>query len=358
MKRFIIYCIGAAATAYLAILYENSLLVTFLVIELLLPVPLFFVAKRTAGKLQVRLLVPIPMADRGEDVSFELRLWNPTVLPVMNADIRITYWNQFRNQKMTKKLTVWADGRSQSCYQYQLASEHCGRLVICADRVRVRDYLGLLSFAVPGEQREIISVLPGLFDFPVEAEEELPYLSGESDDFDKGKGGDDPSEVFQVRPYRAGDRLQSIHWKMTARSEELMVKEFSLPVSCQTAVFLDLHGEAGELSCWETADDYLETVLSLEAGLLEAGRRNYAAWYDRSSGELFRKKMEKPEDVHELTGMLFQVMPYEETVDIEQMYRSRYPGENFAVIFRLDLQCRLWKGGALYWERVKTGPSG
>ena len=89
MKRFIIYCIGAAATAYLAILDENSLLVTFLVIELLLPVPLFFVAKRTAGKLQVRLLVPIPMADRGEDVSFELRLWNPTVLPVMNADIRI-----------------------------------------------------------------------------------------------------------------------------------------------------------------------------------------------------------------------------------------------------------------------------
>ena len=109
MKRFIIYCIGAAATAYLAILYENSLLVTFLVIELLLPVPLFFVAKRTAGKLQVRLLVPIPMADRGEDVSFELRLWNPTVLPVMNTDHLLESVQESKDDEKTDSLGRWKE---------------------------------------------------------------------------------------------------------------------------------------------------------------------------------------------------------------------------------------------------------
>ena len=356
MKRLIFYCIGAAVTAYFAILYESPLLVTVLAAELLAPVPFFLIAWQTAKKLQVQLSVPIPMAERGQEAAFELKLKNPTVFPVLCVEVRITCRNRFRNQKISKIITFWADGNSQNCYSCRLTSQHCGRLVICADRVRVRDYLGLLPFAAGGELQESLSILPGIFDLPIALEEDLPCQPGESDEFDKYRGGDDPSEIFQIRPYRAGDRMQKIHWKMTARSEDLMVKEFSFPVNCQTAVYLDLKGTKKDTQCWETADDYLETALSLEARLLEMGYRNYVVWYDAAQGRLCRKKMEYPEDIYDLTGLLFQVMPYTETLDLEEMYQKKYPGEIFAVIFRLDFQCRLWKGGALYWQKTKTLP--
>ena len=40
--------------------------------------------------------------------------------------------------------------------------------------------------------------------------------------------GYDPSELFDVREFQNGDRLQSVHWKLSARTDELMVKELSL----------------------------------------------------------------------------------------------------------------------------------
>ena len=45
-------------------------------------------------------------------------------------------------------------------------------------------------------------------------------------------GGDDPSEIYQVREYRERDSLKDIHWKLSAREEELMVKERGFPLGC------------------------------------------------------------------------------------------------------------------------------
>lgn len=354
MRRMILYLLGIGLMVYLAALYESSLLVAVLALQILAPIPSCILGWRAAKGLNARLSVPIPAADKGEEILVELQLQNSSRLSILHAEVKLAYWNQFRNRKTIKKYTLRVNAKGRSTYQFKIASERCGNIKICVERLRVWDYLGLLGFSAAGGQQETVSVLPSFFEFPVDGGEELPGLAGETDEFDTRRGGDDPSEIFQIRSYRPGDRPQNIHWKMTARSEELMVKEFSLPIRYQTAVFLDLHGEAGDGKCWDGADAYLETALSLSFGLLEAERRHYVIWYERDAGELCRKRVEKPEDIHELTGMLFRAMPYTEEFDLEDFCRRKYPGETFSVSYRLDLKCRLWKGGVLEWE--KTAP--
>lgn len=354
MMRMILYLLGMGLTAYLAVLYESTLLTAVLVMEFLIPVPFCLAARRAAKGLTAQLAAPIPAADRGEEILVELRLENASRFMILRAEVKLAYWNEFRGRKSVKRFSARVDGRGKSCYPFRIASEHCGNLKICVERLGVWDFLGLLRFRAAGGQQETVSVLPSLFEFPVDAGEEAAGPAGETDEFDTRRGGDDPSEIFRIRSYRPGDRPQSIHWKMTARSDELMVKEFSLPLRCQTAVFLDLHGSGGEAECWEGADEYLETALSLSFGLLEAGRRHYVIWYEKAAGELCRKRIDRTEDIHELTGRLFRAMPYEEELDLEDFFRRRYPGEMFAASYRLDLKCRLWKGGVPVWE--KTAP--
>lgn len=49
-----------------------------------------------------------------------------------------------------------------------------------------------------------------------------PLLRGTAARFRPGQG----REVYTIRDYRSGDRSQSVHWKATARTGRLMVKEF------------------------------------------------------------------------------------------------------------------------------------
>ena len=50
----------------------------------------------------------------------------------------------------------------------------------------------------------------------------------------------DKLEVSDIRDYRNGDSLKSIHWKLSSKSENFIVKDYNTGTSNQTVVFCDL----------------------------------------------------------------------------------------------------------------------
>jgi electron transport complex protein RnfG len=50
----------------------------------------------------------------------------------------------------------------------------------------------------------------------------------------------DKLEVSDIRDYRNGDSLKSIHWKLSSKSETFIVKDYNTGTSNQTVVFCDL----------------------------------------------------------------------------------------------------------------------
>jgi len=49
------------------------------------------------------------------------------------------------------------------------------------------------------------------------------------------------TDVASIRPYAEGDSMRCIHWRYTARMNELMVKEFDMGLSAEAWVLLDMH---------------------------------------------------------------------------------------------------------------------
>lgn len=52
--------------------------------------------------------------------------------------------------------------------------------------------------------------------------------------------GDDASETFDIREYREGDRISRMHWKLSAKREVPMIREFSREDSARFLFVLDL----------------------------------------------------------------------------------------------------------------------
>lgn len=50
----------------------------------------------------------------------------------------------------------------------------------------------------------------------------------------------DMSEVANIRDYRIGDPLRSIHWKLSAKSEEMLVRDYSTNNDRHTYIFVDM----------------------------------------------------------------------------------------------------------------------
>ncbi len=75
-----------------------------------------------------------------------------------------------------------------------------------------------------------------------------------------------PDEYYGIRSWSTGDSRRSIHWRSTAKRNELMVKQFDQPTDRDFALALDLYAddaaEADQHSVIETALSFVTTIIS------------------------------------------------------------------------------------------------
>lgn len=114
-------------------------------------------------------------------------------------------------------------------------------------KARVYDVFGLFSVRLPVSilgDKQTVTVLPRKFSPALDSWGENPFAGGVS----RGRDEEEPYSVAEIRGYRPGDPLKHVHWKLSARTGKLQVKEFDGTLSPRAAVFLDLspHGLGGE----------------------------------------------------------------------------------------------------------------
>lgn len=121
--------------------------------------------------------------------------------------------------------------------QVELPTHHAGSYVCSLEKGRVYDYLGL--FRLPLRLPELGELLV----WPEEkAPAELPSLSELSARAFRAKTAGGFSEIHDLRPYHAGDSMRDVHWKLSAKTDELIVREPLEPVRGQAIVSFDLAG--------------------------------------------------------------------------------------------------------------------
>lgn len=136
---------------------------------------------------------------------------------------------------------------------------HCGGYEVTVEKGRVMDYLGLFSFPVRKKQSARILVSP----IPIPAEDlprplTQPPVRWKASVCRLG-------ENYELRPYRPGDSLNSVHWKLSAKTGKLTVREAMEPLRQKACLTLTLRGTP------EQVDDRLGRLLWIGRELLYAG---------------------------------------------------------------------------------------
>lgn len=138
-----------------------------------------------------------------------------------------------------------------------IPTAHCGNVMLTIRKPRVFDYLGL--FALPSLRPEGCRLL--VTPRPISIDP-APDTSRYRDTSLRPKAGGF-AEHHDLRPYRPGDSLHQIHWKLSAKTDTLIFREPLEPVRGLAAVTLELRGTPEEL------DEKLGQLLWLSGYLLE-----------------------------------------------------------------------------------------
>lgn len=125
-------------------------------------------------------------------------------------------------------------------YEVAMDTSCLGELCVVCREARLFDLLGL--FSAPLIDFPMVRTM--LYPESVEIRAELTQEavgSPKEEGYLQNRKGNDPSEIFDLREYAAGDDVRAIHWKLSGKLDRLMVKEASDPSHYQVVLMPDLH---------------------------------------------------------------------------------------------------------------------
>lgn len=123
-----------------------------------------------------------------------------------------------------------------------LPTEHCGGIVATAEKMRVCDYLGIFAFPVKKLRSKTIRIRPTPLAVP-----DPPDIGAFLPRRWKPKPGGGFSESHEIRLYRPGDSLNQVHWKLSAKTGKLMLREPMDPIRGDVLLTMTLRGTPEEL---------------------------------------------------------------------------------------------------------------
>ena len=103
-------------------------------------------------------------------------------------------------------------------------TQHCGQLDIVCKNGKVYDMLGIFFLPIRIKKRSFVRVLP---------KQQKPKIIPDSSNFTVTGYKPKPvgnSEIYELREYRHGDSLRNVHWKLSSKSDGLIVKEPNIPI--------------------------------------------------------------------------------------------------------------------------------
>ncbi len=176
--------------------------------------------------------------------------------------------------KSAFSLMPFSSNRLESCARFP----YCGEYEVGISKFYVYDFFRAVRIEISVEKHEKVAVMPRLFEFPTMNSPAWGDSAGNG-----GKRGD--FEISGVREYTYGDNLKRIHWKLSSKSEEVAVKEYSGGDGVCTYILCDLYPVVAGENCSKTAnraclDLVIEGALSAAKRELDLSGSAAIAWVE------------------------------------------------------------------------------
>ena len=236
LRNKIAYGICLIAAIAFAYFYPGNISSVYFYTILIVPAVSFFYLFYIYCKLTYLQDVDKKFVTKGEKVCFNVDIANET--KILYPYVEVLFYGVdtiFNTHFKTKKIAILPNTIGR--YHFELECHYRGYYEMGLKEIKIKDFLGFFSFKYPVFEPKNITVYPRIIPlsrFPIETSK-FSYIEGTLNPKEE-----DMITLSDIRKYAYGDSVKKIHWKLSAKKDELMVKNFDSAASLGVTVILDL----------------------------------------------------------------------------------------------------------------------
>lgn len=210
--------------------------VFFWFIVIILPVS-FAAVLINAACIQVYVFCEKPVAQKLEDIAYEVRIINSSPLPIPFASAVTTLPQAGGVRCAKQRLALSLPPFGGYSVKTDVSFRYRGLYEIGVESVDVSDPFRIFRIRKNIHNYSSVRIYPRTL--PLDTYEERA-ASDTPAPFTRAAATPDAAEAANIREYRMGDQLRSVHWKLSAKADDLMVRDFNTNDDRRTCLIIDL----------------------------------------------------------------------------------------------------------------------
>lgn len=255
-------------------IYKSSLLgVAVTVIWLTVPFLTCLLNLAARKHLTAGIRVPATLG-KNKKIQGELIVRNDSLISVSRVLCKIKITNRLTKEVNSSVMSLSAAAHEETCIKFEISSGQCGYLTVEVSKCWLMDWFGFLPLPCIIGQTGKISVLPDTF-VPGITLSLSATARDDAQNWSQTQKGNDLTEVFALRDYVPGDSLKQIHWKLSSKRQQLIVREPSLPVEKSLLIFWDKNARE---ATGREMDAMAECMASVCQEILNQGNTFTVGW--------------------------------------------------------------------------------
>lgn len=287
--------------------YKQPLFLFLLMLLVALPPVSYYVCKSALTSLVPSLHASSLYGISGGDITLSLGLHNSTFFPISNCTLTYDVSSSYYPCNESFQCTIPVYSRNTSSFDIPVTFKKCGCYQVRLTHVQFFDYLHFFTFSKPLSIKKEIIIYPKTTD---NMEFDSASFGEGFDEFEEMNArGLVSSNVTDVREYIPGDRLQKIHWKLSAKIDKLMVKENEQTSSKQFTILVELFLPNPSSLLLEQS---LTDAYSMAQALIAAGEVFFFCYYSIHEEDFIKHLIHNKNELESALLECFYQTPYTE----------------------------------------------
>lgn len=318
---------------------------TFIVLSIILYIAMsFMTVKSFAGNIQINFMLR-QYSLKNKETEFTVKISSLGKMPIPGVKIIINAKNMLtgENAEIIRELSIIPKGRET--INLNFISPNCGCIEMSVKEIVITDPMKIFIKEKSSSETAKCFIVPKIDQIIWPDNEDYVY-DMESFRYSYTHSGDDPSETFDIKEYNPGDSCRSIHWKLSAKTQEIMVREPALPINSSLMILDDKTFLSGQDFSAEVISSHTELFLKLSYTALLKGIRHSAGWFNCRTQTFEIFAISTADDVYRMVPALLYAPFYEDYYssadryimsDCEKNYGSYiYVSENLSAINEIE----------------------
>lgn len=224
---------GLLLTSY----FGGKLLILYLILWTAMATIAFLYFQMLPATLPCTLELPGTCA-KGKKIIGYLHVVQNGRLPIFRGVARIRFHSLYYKQEQTAELDIMLMGGEEGIAAFDLNVPYVGMMEITLEEAEIYGLFGIWKKTILSSMKKYLMVMPDTREIRM-AIPDLGNIDPEGEEMRDSVYGYDPGMYQGIRPYREGDSMKHIHWKLTGKTGEIMVKELGIPSGREPRIYLD-----------------------------------------------------------------------------------------------------------------------